>query len=172
MRIINQCAVTMAIVVSLTTAASAERLWKGHIHLVDYRLKLDFADYGSSDMQALRHIEIKTGRAGKFHQAGFAFVPDDDDPFRAWDAPWLPATQDQAGFSTGLTIWVNSCSCSNVFQNCGETPQFWGQLSVSKILEDCWTPERWYAIDFCMAATFRFRQHPPRSPIGLARTTL
>ena len=82
MRIFNQCAVTMAIVVSLTTAASAERLWEGHIHLVDCRLKLDFADYGFSDMQALRHIEIKTGRAGKFHQAGFEFVPDDDDPFR------------------------------------------------------------------------------------------
>ncbi len=74
MRIFNQCAVTMAIVVSLTTAAPAERLWEGHIHLVDCRLKLDFADYGSSDMQALRHIEIKTGRAGKFRQAGFDFV--------------------------------------------------------------------------------------------------
>ena len=72
----------MAIVLSLTASASAERLWKGHIHLVDCRLKLDFADYGSGDMNAIKFVEIKTGRAGKFHQAGFSFVPDEDDPLQ------------------------------------------------------------------------------------------
>ncbi len=79
----KQYAMTMAIVVSLSTPASAERLWEGHIHFVDFRLKLNFANYGSSDIKALRHIEIKTGRAGKFHQAGFQFVPDDDNPLQA-----------------------------------------------------------------------------------------
>ena len=72
----------MAIVFSLTTSASAERLWKGYIHLVDCRLKLDFAGYESSDMNELRYLEIKSGRAGNFRQAGFNFVPDDDDPFQ------------------------------------------------------------------------------------------
>jgi hypothetical protein len=73
----------LAIVLSLTSSASAERLWEGHIHFVDCRLKLSFADYGSTDMTALRYVEIKTGRAGKFHQAGFSFVADDDDPLQA-----------------------------------------------------------------------------------------
>lgn len=72
----------MAIAFSLTTSVSAERLWEGHLHLVDCRLKLDFADYGSSDMNAIKFVEIKTGRAGKFHQAGFSFVPDEDDPLQ------------------------------------------------------------------------------------------
>lgn len=80
---IEQCVVALAIVLSLTSSASAERIWEGHIHFVDCRLKLSFADYGSTDMNALRYVEIKAGRAGKFHQAGFSFVADDDDPLQA-----------------------------------------------------------------------------------------
>lgn len=82
MRVFNQCVMAIAIAFLHAPSASAERLWEGHICFVDCRLKLDFADYGSSDMNALRHLEIKTGRAGKFDQAGFSFVPDED-PFRA-----------------------------------------------------------------------------------------
>ena len=73
----------LAILLLLTSSASAERLWEGHIHFVDCRLKLFFADYGSTDMTALRYVEIKTGRAGKVHQAGFSFLADDDDPLQA-----------------------------------------------------------------------------------------
>ena len=83
MRRIEQGVVALAIVLSFSLNASAERLWEGHIHFVDYRLKLFFADYGASDMNALRHVEVETGRAGKFHQAGFSFVAEDDDPCQA-----------------------------------------------------------------------------------------
>ena len=82
MKIFSQCIVAIGIAVSLSSSAYADRLWEGYIHLVDSHLKLPFADYGHSDLSALKHLEIKTGRVGKFHQAGFAFVPDDDDPFQ------------------------------------------------------------------------------------------
>ena len=83
MKRFTQCVMALAILSSMTSIASAERLWEGHIHFVDSRLKLFFADYGSTDMTALRYVEIKTGRAGKFRQAGFSFVADDDDPLQA-----------------------------------------------------------------------------------------
>jgi hypothetical protein len=57
MRAFNQCIMVIAIAFSHAPSAPAERLWEGH-------------------------IEIKTGWAGKFDQAGFNFVPNNDDPFQ------------------------------------------------------------------------------------------
>ncbi len=75
----------MAILISSTLASDAksERVWEGHIHLVNCRLQLHFAGYEYGDLNDLRSIEIKTGRGGGLHEARFIIVPDDDDPLRA-----------------------------------------------------------------------------------------
>lgn len=75
----------MAIIIlgSLAASAGAERVWEGHIHLVDCRMQLHFAGYEYGDLNDLQSVEIKTGRGGGLHEARFIIVPDDDDPLRA-----------------------------------------------------------------------------------------
>ena len=68
---------------SLASSASAERVWEGHIHLVDCRMQLHFVGYEYGDLNDLQSVEIKTGRGGGLHEARFIIVPDDDDPLRA-----------------------------------------------------------------------------------------
>lgn len=116
MKTFNTFFLAMAITFLLTTSASAERLWEGHIHLVDCRLKLDFADYGSSDMNAIKFVEIKTGRAGKFHQAGFSFVSDEDAPLQVTFSGNIRVVVDGWSAETRQLRLVKKTPCSQTWK--------------------------------------------------------